>query len=51
MNLLGQDRAVRFLTHALQTDRLPHALLFLGPEGVGRETAADLAMGRERADL
>ncbi len=38
--LLGQARVVRFLSHAVAAGRLPHALLFLGPQGSGRETAA-----------
>ena len=38
--LLGQERVVRFLAHGMGSGRLGHALLFLGPRGVGRETAA-----------
>ena len=34
--ILGQRRAISFLTCALETGRLPHALLFTGPKGVGR---------------
>lgn len=36
----GQNTAVGVLTAALHNDRLSHAWLFLGPEGVGREMAA-----------
>ncbi|MFQ5533069.1 MAG: DNA polymerase III subunit delta' [Candidatus Methylomirabilales bacterium] len=34
--ILGQRRAISFLRRALETGRLPHALLFTGPKGVGR---------------
>ena len=40
VHLRGQDKVVRFLRSATTSARLPHALLFLGPPGVGRETAA-----------
>lgn len=44
--VFGQDRAVAALTAALRTDRLAHGLLFVGPDGVGREkTARSLARG------
>ncbi len=36
----GQDRAVTWLRHACTSDRLGHALLFVGPNGVGRERMA-----------
>jgi DNA polymerase III subunit delta' len=38
--LVGQDRVTRALTNAMKNDRLPHGLLFVGPNGVGRERAA-----------
>src|SRR3954470_2890443 len=38
--LVGQDRVVRALTHALEAGRLAHGMLFSGPPGVGREKAA-----------
>lgn len=38
--LLGQDTAVQTLRRALATDRVPHAYLFDGPRGVGKEQAA-----------
>jgi DNA polymerase-3 subunit delta' len=45
-SVVGQDRAVAALTAALRTDRLAHGLLFVGPDGVGREkTARSLARG------
>ena len=44
--VVGQDRAVAALTAALKTDRLAHGMLFVGPDGVGRErTARALARG------
>lgn len=36
----GNTEAVRALRHALATDTLGHAYLFVGPPGVGRETLA-----------
>ena len=40
--LIGQDRAEAILSRALQQDRVSHAYLFTGPEGVGKTTAAML---------
>lgn len=40
--LVGQDLVVRALRHAIDSDRLPHALLFGGPPGVGKATCAGL---------
>jgi DNA polymerase-3 subunit delta' len=40
VDVIGQDRVVRALRAALQANRLAHALLFIGPAGVGRETTA-----------
>jgi hypothetical protein len=39
-DVAGQDAAVRFLRKALSRGRLPHLLLFSGPAGVGKRTAA-----------
>jgi DNA polymerase III subunit delta' len=39
-DLVGQDRATALLLRAVEADRLPHALLFDGPEGVGKRSAA-----------
>lgn len=39
-DLLGHDRAVATLMNALGADRLHHAWIFSGPEGVGKKTAA-----------
>ncbi|MFQ5657227.1 MAG: DNA polymerase III subunit delta' [Candidatus Methylomirabilales bacterium] len=43
-DILGQGRALSFLRRAIETGRLPHALLFTGPKGVGRfRTAVTVA--------
>jgi DNA polymerase III subunit delta' len=39
-NLVGQDRAVAMLLRAVASGRLAHACLFVGPESVGKRTAA-----------
>ncbi|MFW6133913.1 MAG: hypothetical protein ACOC8F_08460, partial [Planctomycetota bacterium] len=39
-DIVGQDEAVGRLDAAMRAGRLPHALLFAGPEGVGRRTTA-----------
>jgi DNA polymerase III subunit delta' len=39
-DLAGQDRATALLLHAVASGRLPHALLFDGPDGVGKRSAA-----------
>jgi len=39
-DILGQPYAVRVLLNALQTDRLAGSYLFVGPDGVGKATAA-----------
>ncbi|MFH0883235.1 MAG: hypothetical protein V2A56_09645 [bacterium] len=46
--LVGQDRIREILTRAVRQERLPHAYLFLGPEGSGKEAAA---LGLARALL
>ena len=38
--LLGQPKAVNLLQRALSGGRLAHAYLFIGPDGVGKATAA-----------
>ena len=43
MNLAGikgQDKAIGLLRAAFEADRLSHAYLFQGPDGVGKETTA-----------
>ncbi len=43
-NLVAQSRVAGVLSRAMSTGRLPHAYLFLGADGVGKEAAAiDLA--------
>jgi len=39
-SILGQEQPIRLLNILLQNDTLPHALLFIGIEGVGKQTAA-----------
>ena len=39
-SIQGQSRAISALQHALQCDRVAHAYLFAGGEGVGKMTAA-----------
>jgi DNA polymerase-3 subunit delta' len=39
-SIIDQDRPVRILTTLLQNGTLPHALLFTGIEGVGKQAAA-----------
>lgn len=39
-SIIGQDRPIRILTTFLQNGTIPHALLFTGIEGVGKESAA-----------
>jgi DNA polymerase III subunit delta' len=41
----GQDSAVRVLRHALQTERIGQAYLFVGPSGVGKQKTA-IALAR-----
>ena len=38
--IIGQYHAVRLLTRMLENDLLPHALLFTGIDGIGKQTAA-----------
>jgi DNA polymerase-3 subunit delta' len=42
-NFIGNARAVEILKRSIEQDRLPHALIFSGPEGVGKCTLALLA--------
>ncbi len=39
-SILGQEQPIRLLTTLLQNGTIPHALLFIGIEGVGKRTAA-----------
>lgn len=38
--IIGQERVKRILRTAFEAGRIPHALLFHGPEGVGKDAAA-----------
>lgn len=38
--LVGQETTIKVLRHYLVSDRLPHALLFSGPQGTGKSTMA-----------
>jgi DNA polymerase III subunit delta' len=40
-SIRGHDRAVDMLRHALSQGRLPHAFLFVGPEGIGKRSFAE----------
>ncbi|HLL89709.1 MAG TPA: hypothetical protein VK324_10415, partial [Tepidisphaeraceae bacterium] len=39
-SILGQGKAIDGLRRAYAADRLPHGLVFAGPEGVGKGTTA-----------
>ena len=43
--ILGQEKAVGFLKKVLQGDRIPHAYMFTGVNGVGKSTTA-MALAR-----
>lgn len=38
--IAGHKQVVRIITNAISQDRVAHAYLFIGPEGVGKETVA-----------
>ncbi len=38
--IIGEERAVAIVRNALRQDRIPHAYLFVGPEGVGKRLCA-----------
>jgi DNA polymerase-3 subunit delta' len=44
-DIFGQARAIEFLRAAAARDRLPHALVFAGPVGVGKATTAQALAG------
>ena len=51
-DILGQERVLGYLKAAFSRGRLAHAYLFLGPEGVGKESVARaLAAALNCADL
>ncbi len=39
-DIIGQDSAIEQLRLGISSGRMPHAMLFAGPEGVGRRTTA-----------
>lgn len=39
-SIIGQERPVRFLTQMLQKRSVPHAMLFTGVDGIGKQTTA-----------
>lgn len=39
-DIKGQDRAIDYLKKSISQQRLAHAMLFSGPDGVGKKTAA-----------
>ena len=39
-NIIGQKRVITILERAVKSQRLPHALLFHGPDGVGKTAVA-----------
>ena len=43
--ILGQKEAIEALQRAMRLDRLPHGLIFAGPDGVGKRTTA-AALGK-----
>jgi DNA polymerase III subunit delta' len=45
-NFIGNARAVEILKRAIQQDRVPHAMIFAGPAGIGKCTLALLVAQR-----
>jgi DNA polymerase-3 subunit delta' len=39
-DIFGQEPAIETILRAYESDRLPHGMIFAGPVGVGKETAA-----------
>ena len=39
-SIIGHDKTLKTLSELFETGRLPHALLFVGPEGVGKQKVA-----------
>ena len=45
-SFIGNRRVVEILRRAIEQERLPHALIFAGPPGVGKRTLAELLAQR-----
>ena len=39
-DIIGQTETISTLRYMVEADRLPHALLLLGPPGIGKRTLA-----------
>ena len=44
-DILGQGQAIELLERMIARERIPHAMLFQGPEGVGKATTAKRLAG------
>lgn len=44
--IIGHEAVLRFLDRAVETDRVSHAYLFVGPDGVGKATVARALFAR-----
>jgi DNA polymerase-3 subunit delta' len=54
-SIVGQGRVIEFLSRAIDAGRLPHALIFSGPIGVGRgltaRALASILLTADRSDI
>ena len=41
-DVVGQDKVVKVIEHAIETNRISHAYLFSGPRGTGKTTTAKI---------
>ena len=44
-DLIGQEQVKQLLIESIQTERIGHAYMFCGPEGIGRRTMAECFAG------